>query len=56
MSTTRSDITDDGNYNGGDGRGVTNREEKKIVLQIRFHCQVREFRNCFDYIFFFILQ
>ncbi|CAE6229107.1 unnamed protein product [Arabidopsis arenosa] len=44
MSTTRSDITDDGNFDGGDEGGVTDQEEKKFVLQISFGNDVRYFR------------
>lgn len=40
MSTIRSTITDDGNFDGGDEGGVTDQEEKKFVLQISF---VRKF-------------
>lgn len=53
MSTTRSDITDDGNYSDDDGGGVIDQEEKYIVLRLRFHYQVREIRNCFGIVLFF---
>ncbi|XP_023643707.1 small ubiquitin-related modifier 1-like [Capsella rubella] len=36
MSTTRSDITDDANSSVNNGGGLSNQEEKRIVLKTRF--------------------
>lgn len=46
MSTTRSDITDDGNCSRSsinNGGGVTDQEEKKSVLKTRYHYRVRKY-------------